>query len=65
MNIRYQKWEPNKGLEEKQAELYNQNNPGPQPVTAQQIIDRYKQEKIDPKTINYAFSDTGSRLFSN
>lgn len=62
MNIRYQNWEPNKGLEEKQAEIYNQNNPRPQPVTAQQIIDRYKQEKIDPKTISYAFSEKDELL---
>ncbi len=62
MNIRYQNWEPNKGLEEKQAEIYNKNNPGPQPATAQQIIDRYNQEKIDPKTISYAFSEKNELL---
>ncbi|MFX0050911.1 MAG: hypothetical protein ACFE8U_06400 [Candidatus Hermodarchaeota archaeon] len=63
MTIKYQYWEPNQGLEEKQAEVYNKNNPdNQQPVTAKDIIDRYEREKIDPKTVQYAFAEDGQLL---
>ncbi|MFX0185454.1 MAG: hypothetical protein ACFE95_20415 [Candidatus Hodarchaeota archaeon] len=63
MKVKYQYWKPKQGLEEKQAKVYNKNNPdNPQPVTAQQIIERYKLEAIDPKTVQYAFSEDGELL---
>lgn len=62
MKVEYKYWEDNKGFEEKQAKIYNENNPGPQPVTAEQIIERYKREEIDPKTVRYAFSEEGELL---
>ena len=62
MKVVYRKWEPNKDLEEFQAEIYNENNPTPQPITAQQIIERYKREKIDPNTVRYAFDEEGNPL---
>ncbi|MFW9905329.1 MAG: hypothetical protein ACFFFH_13395 [Candidatus Thorarchaeota archaeon] len=62
MKIVYQNWEPKKDLEELQAKIYNENNPSSQPVTAQQIIERYEREKIDPKTVQYAFDEDGKPL---
>jgi hypothetical protein len=57
MDIEYKYWQPNSGLEEFQAKIYNENNPdNPNPVTAKDIIQRYENEKIDPKTVRYAFS---------
>ncbi len=45
MNIQYFDWEPEKGLEEYQARIYNEtNNPTP-PITPESIIQRNKQEK--------------------
>lgn len=62
MKVEYRYWEPNQGLEELQAKIYNEKNPSPQPVTAQQIIERYQREKIDPKTVRYAFDEDGQSL---
>ncbi|MFX0170344.1 MAG: hypothetical protein ACFE9L_00330 [Candidatus Hodarchaeota archaeon] len=63
MKVKYHDWEPNQGFEEKQAEMYNKNNPdNQQPVTAKNIIDRYEREKIDPKTVQYAFAEDGQLL---
>ena len=62
MKIVYKNWEPKKDLEELQAKIYNENNPRPQPVTAQQIIERYEREKIDPKTVCYALDEEGNPL---
>ncbi|MFX1506557.1 MAG: hypothetical protein ACFFDC_10620 [Promethearchaeota archaeon] len=62
MKIVYQNWEPKKGLEELQAKIYNENNPSSQPVAAQQIIERYEREKIDPKTVCYALDEEGNPL---
>lgn len=62
MKVVYRNWEPNKELEELQVKIYNENNPNPQPVTAQQIIERYKREKIDPKTVRYALDEEGNPL---
>ena len=56
MKIIYKDWEQDKGYEEEQAKIYNENNPGPQAITSKQIIERYKNEKIDPKTVKYAFN---------
>lgn len=62
MKVVYRNWEPNKDLEEFQAKIYNENNPTNQPVTAQQIIERFEREKIDPKTVRYAFDEEGKPL---
>ncbi|MFX0015873.1 MAG: hypothetical protein ACFE98_14895 [Candidatus Hermodarchaeota archaeon] len=62
MKVVYRNWEPNQNLEELQAKIYNENNPRPQPVTAQQITDRYEREKIDPKTVRYALDKEGNPL---
>ncbi len=62
MKVVYRNWEPKKELEELQAKIYNENNPSSQPVTAQQIIERYQREKIDPKTVRYALDESGSPL---
>jgi hypothetical protein len=58
MEINYKYWEQDAGFEELQAEIYNANNPEQQqPVTAKDIATRFKNEKIDPKTVRYAFMD--------
>ena len=63
MKVNYRYWEPNQGLEELQVKIYNESNPDlQQPVTAQQVIDRYEQEKIDPKTVRYALTEDGKPL---
>ncbi|MHA2246969.1 MAG: hypothetical protein ACXADY_18645 [Candidatus Hodarchaeales archaeon] len=62
MKVNYRYWEPNQSLEELQVKIYNENNPDGQPVTAQQVIDRYEQEKITPKTVRYAFTEDGELL---
>jgi len=55
MNIIYRNYEPGKGLEEQQAELFTKSTGNP--ATADQIRERYEREKIDPKTVIYAFSE--------
>ncbi len=62
MTVEYRYWEPNQGLEELQAKIYNEKNPSSQPVTAQQIIERFEREKIDPKTARYALDEDGKPL---
>lgn len=62
MEITYRFWEKNQGLEEFQAKIYNHNNPGPNPVTAQDIISRFEREKIDPRTVMYAFGPENKPL---
>ena len=63
MNVTYKFWEKDSGFEEIQAKLFNENNPNqPQPVTAKDIADRFEREKIDPKTVRYAFSDNDKSL---
>jgi hypothetical protein len=60
---KFRYWEPDKGLEEIQAKIYNKNNPEQQPATAEQIRERFDSEKtFDPKTVRYAFSDDGEPL---
>jgi hypothetical protein len=54
MEITYRNWEPNQGLEDAQAKIFNQANPG-RNVTGKEIQERFEQEKIDPKTVRYAF----------
>jgi len=54
MEITYRNWVPNQGLEDAQAKIFNQANPG-RNVTGKEIQERFEQEKIDPKTVRYAF----------
>jgi len=60
MNVNYRFYEPNKGLEEFQAKIFNQANN--RAVTAKEIRKRYEEEKIDPKTVRYAFSNDNKPL---
>ncbi|MFW9853515.1 MAG: hypothetical protein ACFFFG_00545 [Candidatus Thorarchaeota archaeon] len=54
--IDYRHYEPNKGYEELQAQIYNDANPANYPpATADQIIKRYQEEGIDPRMVRYAF----------
>lgn len=62
-NLKYRFYEPNQGLEELQAKIFNENNPsGPQPATAEQIKQRFEEENIDPQTVRYAFIDDDKML---
>ncbi|MHA2362852.1 MAG: hypothetical protein ACXAC7_02765 [Candidatus Hodarchaeales archaeon] len=60
MNVTYRNWEPNQGLEELQAKIFNHNTE--QSVTAKDIIERFEREKIDPKTVRYALTEDGKPL---
>ena len=60
MNVIYKFWEPNKGLEEHQATIYNKSTNNS--VTAQSIVDRLGREKIDQKTVRYALTEDGKPL---
>jgi hypothetical protein len=58
MEITYKYYEKDAGFEELQAKIYNTNNPEQQqPVSAKDIVERFEKEKIDPKTVMYAFAD--------
>ena len=58
MEITYKYWQKDAGFEEFQAKIYMENNPNQQPpITAKDIITRFENEKIDPKTVRYAFMD--------
>ncbi len=60
MDVNYRTYEPNKGLEEFQAMIFNQANN--RNVTAKEIQERFENEKIDPKTVRYAFSNDDKPL---
>ncbi|MFX0114517.1 MAG: hypothetical protein ACFFB3_08210 [Candidatus Hodarchaeota archaeon] len=60
MKVEYRYYEPDKGLEEQQAEIYSEISGNP--ATADEIKARYKQEKIDPKTVRYAIAEDGKVL---
>ncbi|MHA1945596.1 MAG: hypothetical protein ACXAC6_03125 [Candidatus Hodarchaeales archaeon] len=52
----YMFWEPGKGFEVKQAEVFNEGNQFKfQPASEDQIKQTFEKEKVDPKTIRYAF----------
>jgi hypothetical protein len=58
MEITYKYWQKDAGLEESQAKIYNANNPNrPQAVSTKDVVDRFEREKIDPKTVRYAFAN--------
>ncbi|QEE16933.1 hypothetical protein DSAG12_02764 [Promethearchaeum syntrophicum] len=60
MNIIYKNYAPNEGLEEIQGKLYSMNNN--RTVTGKEIQERFEQEKIDPKSVIYAFSSENKPL---
>ena len=60
MDVNYRIYEPNKGLEEFQAMIFNQANN--RNVTAKEIQERFEKENIDPKTVRYAFSNDNKPL---
>lgn len=60
MEIEYRFWEPEKGLEDIQAKLFNQANN--RNITGNDIKERYERENIDPKTVRYAFTKEGEPL---
>jgi len=60
MNIIYKNYTPNEGLEEIQGKLYSMNNNCT--VTGKEIQERFEQEKIDPKSVMYAFTSDNKPL---
>ena len=60
MEINYRFYEPNQGLEEIQAKIFSQANN--QVVTGKEIQERFEREKIDPKTVRYAFTKDNKPL---
>lgn len=55
MAYHYKNYEPNKGLEAIQAEIFNQANN--RNVKPEEIRERFERENIDPKTVIYAFDE--------
>ncbi|MFW9917780.1 MAG: hypothetical protein ACFFGZ_19425 [Candidatus Thorarchaeota archaeon] len=65
MKFLYRQYEPGKGLEELQAQIYNsavKDLPNSTPASAEQILQRYKSENTDPKGVRYALKEDGSPL---
>lgn len=62
MNVKYCNYELNKGLEEVQANLYNQTTLDLK-ITGKKIQERIEREKMDPKMIRYAF-DNDNKLIA-
>ncbi|RLI65811.1 MAG: hypothetical protein DRO88_03555, partial [Promethearchaeia archaeon] len=67
MQVEYKFYEPNKGWEEIQANLYNnvlERMPYSvfHPVNAERIKERFNYEKKDPQMIRYAISESGEPL---
>ena len=60
MEINYRFYEPNQGLEEIQGKIYSQANN--RVVTGKEIQERFEREKIDPKTVRYAFTKENKPL---
>jgi hypothetical protein len=58
--VRYEFYEPNKGYETIQADIFNQNTGGR--VTGKEIEERILKEKKDPRLIRYAFDETQKPL---
>ncbi|TFH31374.1 MAG: hypothetical protein E4G98_00170 [Promethearchaeota archaeon] len=56
MAFTYRNYAPNQGLEAIQARIFNQANV-PRNVTPEEIQERFEREKIDPKTVVYAFNE--------
>ena len=65
MKVNYSYYEPNKGFEKLQAQIYNEFTKKYErhaTAIAEQIQQRYETEKPDPKGIKYAFKEDGSPL---
>lgn len=65
MKVKYSYYEPNKGFEELQAQIYNEYAKKYERygiATAEQIRQRYESEKPDPKGIRYALKEDSSPL---
>ncbi|MHA1974995.1 MAG: hypothetical protein ACTSW1_18540 [Candidatus Hodarchaeales archaeon] len=63
MEVNYKYWQAGKGYEKEQAGIYKNNNPNIGfEVKATDIVSRYEREKIDPKTVRYAFDDQGKMI---
>ncbi|UYP44221.1 hypothetical protein NEF87_000506 [Candidatus Lokiarchaeum ossiferum] len=60
MEVKYRFYEPNQGLEEIQGKIYSQANN--RIVTGKEIQERFEREKIDPKTVRYAFTKDNKPL---
>ena len=59
-NYRFEYFEPNKGYEDIQADLFNRNTG--EVVTGKELKQKYKKGKKDPKLLRYAFNDKGEPL---
>jgi hypothetical protein len=65
MKVKYSYYEPNKGFEEIQAQIYKSATTryGTQiAITAEQIQQRYETENTDPKGVRYALKENGNPL---
>lgn len=65
LKVIYRHYEAEKGLEELQAQIYNsatKDLPRSTPASAEQILQRYRTENIDPKAVRYALKEDGSPL---
>ncbi|MFX1284020.1 MAG: hypothetical protein ACFFB5_10215 [Promethearchaeota archaeon] len=65
MKVNYLYYEPNKGFEELQAQIYNEDTKKYKTrvtASAELIRQRYETEKPDPKGIRYAFKEGGNPL---
>lgn len=58
--IEFKNYTPDAGLEEIQAVIFNKANN--RSVTAQEIKERFEREKIDPKTVIYAFNNNNEPI---
>ena len=65
MKVNYSYYEPNKGFEKLQAQIYNEFTKKYErhsTTTSEQIRQRYETEIPDPKRIRYSFKEDGSPL---
>ncbi|MHA2103039.1 MAG: hypothetical protein ACW981_06390 [Candidatus Hodarchaeales archaeon] len=64
IKVDYRYYEPNKGLEEIQAQIFNDaiKKYDGNPTTVENIRNRYESEDFDPKTVRYAFDEHGKPL---
>ena len=60
MDIKYKNYAPDQGFEEIQGKLYSMNND--RTVTGDDIRERFENEKIDPKSVLYAFTSDNEPL---
>lgn len=60
LDIIYRQYEPDKGLEEIQAKIFNQATG--EKATAENIKNRYEKEKTNPRFVRYAYTKDGTPL---